>query len=353
MGGRTPREDGLLMPARWAQHDRTLVQWPTREAFFFAHLPEARHEYSEAIRVIARFEPVTVIANPGAKRQVVEMCGTDKVDVIEIPIDDAWVRDNGPIFVTDGRSGVAMTHFGFNAWGGKTDHYSNDADMARHLAEHLRMRRYVAPLIVEGGGITVDGEGTMITTETVSLNPNRNPGMTRDEVEAVFRAYLGVEKIIWIPHGLAEDSGERGTDGHSDNVVQFIRPGLVLLQTAPDRGNPNWDLSAENRARLASGRDAMGRKLEIVEMPYLSYSTKVDAQPYAAPYTNFYPVNGGLVAPSLGAADEDKAFAILQDLFPDREIVGTPADLQAYGGGGIGCITQQIPSGTPLPPGQA
>jgi agmatine deiminase len=352
MEERTPRVDGLFMPARWAEHDRTLIQWPNRRAWWDEHLADAKREFADVVRLISRFDPVTVIANPGLKSEVVEMCGADNVEVVEIPIDDAWVRDSGPIFVVDGRGGVAMTHFGFNAWGGKTEHYEDDAAVGKHLAEFLHMRRYVAPLIAEGGGITVDGEGTMITTETVHLNPNRNPGMEREEVDAVFRDYLGVEKVIWIPHGLAEDMGERGTDGHSDNVVQFIRPGLVLLQTAPDRSNPNWDLSLENRARLGSETDAMGRKLEIVEMPYLPYS-KVDGQPYAAPYTNFYPVNGGIVAPQLDATDEDKAFAILQDLFQDREIVGAPTVFQAFGGGGTGCITQQVPSGAPLAPNAA
>jgi agmatine deiminase len=347
---RTPGQDGLFMPARWTSHDRTLVSWPARENFWGGRLDATKAEYAQVIRTIARFEPVTVIANPGAAEEVAERCGTVGVSVAEIPIDDSWIRDNGPIFVVDGRGGVAMVDFGFNSWGEKFLPYDKDAAVGGHLASRLRMRRYAAPLIAEGGGITVDGEGTLITTESVLLNPNRNPGLSRDDVEQVLREYLGARKVIWLPYGLAEDMGELGTDGHSDNVVQYIRPGLVLFQAAPDTDNPNWELARQNRARLEAVTDAAGRRLQIVEMPYLPYTREIDGKRYAAPYTNFYPVNGGIIAPELGVPEDDKAHAILRELFPDHEIIGAPTDMQALGGGGIGCITQQIPAGTPLAP---
>jgi len=313
-------------------------------------MDQTKLEYAQVVRAIARFEPVTVIANPGATEEVAERCGTDNVDVLEIPIDDSWIRDNGPIFVVDGRGGVAMADFGFNSWGEKFLPYDKDAAVGQHLAERLQVRRYAAQLIAEGGGMTVDGEGTLITTESVLLNPNRNPGLSREDVERVLREYLGARKVIWLPYGLAEDMGELGTDGHSDNVVQFIRPGLVLFQVAPGKDNPNWELARQNRERLETATDAAGRRLEIVEMPYLPYTREIDGRRYAAPYTNFYPVNGGIIAPELGVPDDDKAHGILRDLFPDRKVVGAPTDMQALGGGGIGCITQQIPTGVPLPP---
>jgi len=347
---RTPEQDGLFMPARWTDHDRTLVSWPTRRILWGGHMDQTKLEYAQVVRAIARFEPVTVIANPGATEEVAERCGTDNVDVLEIPIDDSWIRDNGPIFVVDGRGGVAMADFGFNSWGEKFLPYDKDAAVGQHLAERLQVRRYAAPLIAEGGGMTVDGEGTLITTESVLLNPNRNPGLSREDVERVLREYLGARKVIWLPYGLAEDMGELGTDGHSDNVVQFIRPGLVLFQVAPGKDNPNWELAPQNRERLETATDAAGRRLEIVEMPYLPYTREIDGRRYAAPYTNFYPVNGGIIAPELGVPDDDKAHGILRDLFPDRKVVGAPTDMQALGGGGIGCITQQIPTGVPLPP---
>jgi agmatine deiminase len=347
---RVPARDGLFMPARWAEHDRTLMSWPARITLWGSYLEQAKLEYAHVVRAIARYEPVTVIANPGAAEEAAEHCGQDNVEVLEIPIDDSWIRDNGPIFVADAQGALAMVDFGFNAWGQRFPDHHKDAALSQHLADHLKMRRYAAPLIAEGGGITVDGEGTLITTESVLLNPNRNPGLSREDVERILADYLGAQKVIWLPCGLAEDMGPLGTDGHSDNVVQFIRPGLVLLQAAPSKANPNWAIAAENRVRLARASDATGRKLEVAEMPYLPYTREIDGRQYPAPYTNFYPVNGGIIAPQLGIPDDDKAFGLLQELFPSREIIGVPTDMQALGGGGVGCITQQIPAGATLPP---
>jgi agmatine deiminase len=350
MPASTPERDGLFMPARWVDHARTLVSWPARTSLWGDHLEEAKREYAEVVRTIATFEPVTVVANPHKTEEVLGLCGEQNLDVVEIPIDDSWIRDNGPIFVVDGHGGVAMVDFGFNAWGGKFHPYEDDAALPQRLAERMGIRRYVAPLVAEGGGIAVDGEGTLITTESVLLNPNRNPGMSREDVEQVLRNYLGAEKVIWLPFGLAEDMGASGTDGHSDNVVQFAQPGQVLVQVAPGRDNPNWELARANMARLKGTTDAGGRVLEIVDMPYLPYTRQIDGAVYPVPYTNFYPVNGAIIAPQLGVPEDDKAFAILADLFPARKVVGAPSDMQAFGGGGIGCITQQMPAGEPLAP---
>jgi agmatine deiminase len=339
----SPRDDSLFVPSRTTEHARTFVSWPCRKDFWGDFQAEAEAEYAAVIDAIARFEPVTVIAPPGVVPRL--PVGTaHPVDVAELPIDDSWVRDNGPIFVIDGHGGVAAVSFGFNAWGGKYAPFADDALLSARLAQLLGMRVYEAPLIAEGGGLAFDGEGTLITTESVLLNPNRNPGLTRERVEELLGAYLGIEKVIWLSGGLVED---RDTDGHSDNVVQFVRPGVVLAQMAPDRSNPNWDVLNDNRARLAKATDAAGRRLEIVEMPVLPY-VEVLGERYAVPYTNYYPVNGGIVAPRLGQADDDVGFALLRELFPDREVAGAPSRLLAYGGGGIGCITQQLPAGLAL-----
>ncbi len=340
----TPRQDGLTMPIRWVEHERTLISWPARESM--GHFDESKREWARVARLIAEFEPVSVIANPGTRDEVLELCG--EVDVIEIALDDAWIRDNGPIFLTDGNGGLAMTNFGFNAWGEKFTPWDKDAAAGAALADHLGIRRYVAPIIAEGGGLACDGEGTVITTESVVMNPNRNPGMSREELTQVLCDYLGVQKVIWLPYGLAEDMGPDGTDGHSDNIIQFIKPGQVLFQEAPDRSSPNWDMAAANRAVLERETDAHGRKLEIVEMPVLPFTREIDGVRYAAPYTNFYPVNGGIIAPVLDTPEDEVGHAILRELFPDRKVVGAPTDIQACLGGGIGCITQQIPVGTYL-----
>jgi agmatine deiminase len=341
----TPREDGFRVPIRSCPHERTLMAWPVRDDLFGGHEERARAEWAAVARTIARFEPVTMIVTRGAATVARDHCGPG-IELLELPIDDGWIRDSGPIGVVDGSGGVAMTRFGFNAWGAKYS-YDDDAEIAGRVAERLGYRTYRAPLIAEGGGIATDGEGTIITTESVVLNPNRNPGTSKEAAEAVFREYLGAEKVIWLPHGLAEDMGELGTDGHSDNIVQFVRPGVVLLQAVPERANPNWDLMRVNRSILEGMTDAAGRTLEIVEMPYLPYTEPIDGERLAAPYTNFYPVNGGIIAPRVDEATDDEAHALLGELYPGREVAAVPTLLQAYGGGGVGCVTQQVPAGPP------
>jgi agmatine deiminase len=341
----TPRVDGLFAPIRTAPHARTFVSWPSNfNSWGPDTLAAAQAEYSAIVAAIAQWEPVTVLADPGAA-PALPRGSRHPVEVFETPLDNCWVRDNGPFFVVDGDGGAAVVRGRFNAWGGRST-FGHDALVPVRLAERLGMRCYDAPVVLEGGGISFDGEGTAITTESVHLNPNRNPGVSREMVEQALRECLGVEKVIWLRDGLVED---RHTDGHSDNVVQFVRPGVVLAQMAPDRSNPNWEILSENRARLSGETDAAGRPLEIVELGVLPY-VEDERGSYAVPYTNYYPVNGAIVALELGRPEDETGFAALRALFPEREIVGAPSRLLAIGGGGIGCITQHQPTGRPLAP---
>jgi agmatine deiminase len=342
----SPRADGLRAPARTERHERTLVAWPTERPIWGAHRERAVAEYRALIAAIAGFEPVTVIADPTlADEARAECAALDRVDVLELPIDDSWVRDSGPIYLVDDRDGVALVQFGFNAWGEKYVPYDDDARLPERLAEAAGMRRYESPLVMEGGGFTVDGEGTLITTESVALNPNRNPGWTRDECVEALCAATGAELVIWLEHGLVED---RDTDGHSDNVVQFAGPGRVIVQVAPDRSNPNWERLRENAARLRATVDAQGRRLEVIEIAQLPYTEPVDGQRFAVPYVNFYPVAGAIVVPQLDAPGEEEAYATLTAALPGRQIAGVPSVMLAYGGGGVGCVTQHVPAGSVL-----
>jgi agmatine deiminase len=304
-------------------------------------------EYAALVETMARFEPVTVVAHPAQALEARERCNHADVDILEIPIDDSWIRDNGPIYLCDGAGGTALVQFRFNSWGEKYLPYDLDADLPRRLALATGTRHYRSPLTMEGGGFTVDGEGTLITTESVVLNPNRNPGWTREQCEDALRAATGAEKILWLEHGLVED---RDTDGHSDNVVQFAGPGRVIAQVAPDRSNPNWRRLRDNLERLRQATDAQGRRLEIVEIAQLPYTDELDGERFAVPYVNVYPVNGAVIAPRLDAPGEQEAHALLREAFADRELVGAPSAMLAYGGGGIGCVTQHVPAGAPLPP---
>ncbi|WP_194927362.1 agmatine deiminase family protein [Catenulispora pinisilvae] len=343
----------MRMPAEWAEHEGTLMAWPTRADLWGAVLDAAKDEYAEVARAVARFEPVLMVAPPGAGAEARERCGqgveagqhtirqpTDHpIEVIELPIDDSWFRDSGPIFVTDGAGGRAGVDFRFNAWGGKHSPWDADDRISALLLERLGVERVVSSLILEGGSITVDGEGTLITTEQCLLHPNRNPGWTRERIEDELKTRLGVTTVIWLPYGGAEDFE---TDGHVDGCCAFIAPATVIVQLPEDPAHPDYERCRANLEILRTSRDAQGRTLTIIPVPQ-SNRVDVDGEEVEVGYLNFYLPNGGCVVPIAGVPADEGALAALAKAMPDREVVGVRTRTIAYGGGGIHCITQQIP----------
>jgi agmatine deiminase len=336
----TPRATGLAMPAEWVEHERTLMAWPSRVELWGAGITRAKRDYATIATAVAAFEPVLMVAPEGAGAEVRRRCGRG-VDVLELPLDDSWMRDSGPIFVTGPGGRRAGVDFRFNGWGGKFLPCGRDDAMPRALLDHLDIDRFEAPLVLEGGSICVDGEGTLITTEQCLLNPNRNPELDRDTIEALLAEYLGIETVIWLPHGLVED---HDTDGHVDNVAAFVAPGRVLLQTVADTSSPNYEPLQENLERLRAATDARGRRLDVVELDVLPQA-EVRGQPGCVPYTNLYVANGAVIVPVSGDdPDRDEhVLAMLGSLFAPREVVAVPGQMLAEGGGGVHCITQQVP----------
>jgi agmatine deiminase len=321
------------MPAEWARHERTLMAWPTRLDLWGDQLQPARQEYAATANAIAAFEPLTMVCASAAEAAQARGALTAAVDVVELPIDDSWLRDCGPIFVVDGDGRRAGVHFGFNSWGGKFAPWDRDAAVGALLVEHVGDRRYDAPFVLEGGAVLVDGEGTLLTTEECLLNPNRNPGMSRDQIEAGVSDHLGVETIVWLGQGLVED---RDSDGHVDMIAAFTRPGEVLLQTlAP--GTPSHERMADNRSRLVAAG------LQVVDFPILA-SVEVAGEPIAVCQLNLYLCNGAVVMPLAGVDTDAEALERIAAAYPDREVVGVPGRVIAYGGGGPHCITQQVPA---------
>jgi agmatine deiminase len=353
----TPRADGFRLPARFTPHQRTLLSWPCREDLFGPLMDDARKEWAEVARGIARFEPVTVVVDPAQEAEARELLG-EGVDLLPIPLDDSWIRDTGPIFVRDDQGQVAMVHFGCDGWGEHFTPYDKDAQVPAAIAEAWGVRRYEAPFVLEGGAFNTDGEGTLLTTEQCLLH-HRNLGLGRGDNEELLKEWLGVEKVIWLPYGLVEDSGPFSTSGHVDDVAQFAAPGVVLAQTCePD--NPNYSRLQENLAVLEAATDAAGRRLEVVESPLLPYVQGVGAgldgvtgpgagKLMPAPYVNMVVVEGAVLLPLTGAEGEDEMHAEIGELV-GREPVGLPTELSAFGGGGLGCITQQVPAGAFAPP---
>jgi agmatine deiminase len=328
----SPAAQGLRMPPEWAPHERTLMAWPTRRELWGRELEAAKREYAGVANAIAAFEPVTMVAGSREDAADARALLATGVEVVELPIDDSWLRDNGPIFVTDEAGRRVGIHFRFNAWGGKYPPWDKDAAVGGQLAE--RFGEIVrAPFVLEGGAITVDGTGVLLTTEQCLLNPSRNPSLTREEIEQGLRDFLGVDQIVWLGDGLVED---RDTDGHVDLIAAFTGPRQVLLQSAPP-GNPNHEPLAANHERAAAAG------LEVIDFPLLPYGT-VDGEDVVASYLNLYIGDRFAVVPLAGAPTDEEALARIAAAFPRQEVVGVPALTIAFGGGGPHCITQQVPA---------
>lgn len=321
------------MPAEWAPHERTLMAWPTRPDLWGGQLEAAREEYAATANAIAAFEPLTMVCANAEEVAQARAALTTAAEVVELPIDDSWLRDCGPIFVVDGDGRRAGVHFGFNSWGGKFTPWDRDAAVGGLLVEHVGDNCYKAPFVLEGGAIAVDGEGTLLTTEECLLNPNRNPGMSREEIEAGLRDHLGVEAIVWLGQGLVED---RDTDGHVDMIAAFTRPGEVLLQSV-EPGAPSHERMADNRTRLTAAG------LDVVDFPILA-AVEVAGEPVAVSHLNLYLCNGATIVPLAGVDTDAEALERIAAAYPDREVVGVPGRVIAFGGGGPHCITQQVPA---------
>ncbi len=332
----SPSSEGFSMPAEWAPHAGCLMAWPTRKQLWGDRFAEAKQDYATVASAIAAFEPVLMVCNPGDADEVRDHCGSG-VDALEIPINDSWARDSGPIFVQDPSGKSAVVQFGFNAWGGRWDPHDDDARLATRVGEVLGLPVFTAPMVLEGGAFFVDGEGTLLTTEQCLLNPNRNSHLSRDQLESILSDYLGVRTIIWLPHGHVMDVGPEGTDGHVDGVAQYLAPGRVLLESTSDPGGPDYGPAQDNLAVLRAAVDAAGRSLDVELID-------PGSQPSVS-YVNHYLANGAAIVPVTGSPNDELALARLAEVYPDRSIVAVPGEALAYGGGGPHCITQQIPQG--------
>ncbi len=320
------------MPAEWTRHERTLMTWPCRLDMWGALLDRAEAQYAGVANAIVAHEPLTMVVPDDRAAARAGGLLDPRIELLRLPADDSWLRDNGPAFVVDGDTRVGVC-FGFNAWGEKFTPYDSDAALAGRLVAHVGGDAVVAPLVLEGGSIGVDGRGTLITTEQCLLHPNRNPSMSRDQIERHLREALGAETIVWLGQGLVEDLD---TDGHVDLIAAFTRPGQVLLQQVGPE-NPNHENMVDNRRRL----EACG--IEVLPFPYLG-SAVVDGVPVVVSHMNFYLCNGGVIVPIAGQDHDADALAAIAAAFPGREVVGVRAEVIAAGGGGPHCITQQVPA---------
>jgi agmatine deiminase len=357
----TPRADGFRMPGEFEPHAQTWMLWPQRPDNWRLGAKPAQRAWVAVASAIARFEPVTVGVDHAQFENARNMLPAE-IRVVELSSDDAWMRDCGPTFVVGDKGGVRLVDWEFNAWGGLYDGlyfpWDKDQMVPRKVAEIEGVDRYKAPLVMEGGSIHVDGEGTVVTTEECLLSPGRNPQLSRAQIEDHLRAYLNVEKVLWLAKGIDPEE----TNGHVDDVACFVRPGVVLAAVTDDTDDWRYELLQDNLRRLEATTDARGRTLEVhtVPMPAIMTITEDEAwgvdsaegsiprrpgDKTAASYLNFLICNDGVVMPVFDDPNDAVAKATIERLFPGREIVTVPGREIVLGGGNVHCITQQQPKG--------
>ena len=355
----TPAADGYRMPGEFEPHAGCWIAWPERPDNWRLGAKPAQGAYAAVAEAIAVSEPVTMAVSD-AQFEHCRSVLSPAVRVVEISTNDAWTRDQAPTFVVNRNGGLRGVDWHFNAWGGLEGGlyfpWDKDERLARKVLEIEGADRYRAPIVLEGGSVHVDGEGTVMATEECLLNPNRN-SLAREQIEQVLYEYLGAEKMIWLGPGVYNDE----TDGHIDNLACFAAPGVVLLTWTDDESDPQHTISRAALECLEAVTDARGRALEVIRLPSPGPVTNtpeeaegVDAvvgtlprrpgDRMAASYVNFYPANERVVMPLLDERCDDEATEILRGCFPDRELVGVPAREILLGGGNIHCITQQVPT---------
>ncbi len=357
--GTTPKQDGYRMPAEYEEQTQIWMLWPERPDNWRNGAKPAQKAFVNVATAISEFEPVTVCVNP-SQYQNARVQLPKNIRVVEMASNDAWIRDCGPTFVINDNGGIRGCDWTFNAWGGLVDglYFPWDQDdlVAQKVCEIEGVDSYrTDDFVLEGGSISVDGEGTLLTTEMCLLSEGRNPHMTKEEIEGKLKEYLNLEKIIWVKDGI--DPYE--TNGHIDDVACFVRPGEVACIYTEDENHPFYKEAQAAYKTLCEATDAKGRKLKVHKLCVTKepcYLTGADTIDYVegtlpreegevsiASYMNFLIVNGGIILPQYG--DENDALAVeqVQAMFPDRKVVGVRTEEVAYGGGNIHCITQQQP----------
>ncbi len=317
--------------------------WPTRPQIWQNRFRQAQLDYAEIARAIAGFEPVTMVCRPEHAELAADLCGSGTafpIELIEIPIDDSWARDSGPVYVLDADGKRMANDFVFNAWGEKFMPYTDDAKLAERLTDMRADQRRDFDFVLEGGALSVDGEGTLLTTQQCLFHPNRNPSMTRADIEAGLASAFGISVVMWLPYGLSLDDD---TDGHVDNVAAFAAPGYVVLQGCDDHDEEDHVRMELNRRWVHGSLDAHGEAISTLTIPVLPF-VEMNSERLCVPYLNYYVCNDAVMVPTTGHAADDEMLAMIGSAYPDRTVVAVPGATLALGGGGPHCITQQIPA---------
>ena len=331
------------LPAEWEPHAATWLAWPHRRATFLGSFAAIPPVYARLARLVAAYEPVRIVgardvlAGPRAL-----LADELSVTFVELPTSDSWIRDTGPVFVVPRErtgSPPAAVCWDWNAWGGKYPPWDADAEVSRGIAEHLGMQAFEPHVVLEGGAIETDGDGTLLANERCVVDPRRNPGLDRDAMEAILQRWLSVDRVLWVGGDLAGDD----TDGHIDQLARFVAPGRVLAARQPDPLDPNHAGLEANLTLLRRHVDARGRTLEVVPID-IPAGFAFQGTQLPASYLNFYVANGLVVVPVFGGPTDEPALATIAGCFPDRRIEPFDCRELVRGRGGVHCITRDEPS---------
>lgn len=328
----------FIMPGEWIEHRCCWMAWPKDDLSWRGLHNSAKETLTNLANLISKYEPVKFLVPEEDKKEAV-MLLSENVEVISMPINDAWTRDTAPSFVISRDNRLYGVNWKFNGWGDMSyANYDKDQYVAEKICSHLNITTLNPNLYNEGGAIHVDGEGTLICTKATVLNNNRNPNRTERDVEEIFHSFLGVDRVIWLEEGYIEDE----TGGHIDIISSFIRPGRVMHISTDDRSDPNYDIFQKNLKVLRTAKDARGRVLEVIEVPQPSIKV-VNGRRLSYSYLNFYMANGAVIVPQFNDPMDLIALEIFKKEFPDRDIIPFEAEILFHGGGGIHCVTQQEP----------
>ena len=339
----TPRDLGFAMPPEWAPHEATWMGYPADDDLWFGHLAGVRDEYAGLVRTIARFERVELLVrDEESERDARARLTGHNVRFHRVPLDDSWLRDSGPLFVTRGEKDpeVALVNWRFNAWGGKFE-WDNDNQVPEYVAQFLGMSHWDRPEVLEGGGLEISGDGAALTTRSCFLTDTRNPGLSEEGYTFLLSDQLGVEKLHWLDGGLENDH----TDGHVDTITRFAAGNVIVTSVEADPNDANHAVMQRNLATLRELRTPGGDFYQIVELPLPAHRLEGAEGRLPPTYANFYIGNGFVVVPQYGDPNDKKALDVLRPLFPDREVIGVPSRKIIEGGGSFHCLTQQQPAG--------
>ena len=334
---KTPAELGYRFPPEWSAHAATLTGWPFDDVYWEGQLEVARNDFETLVSAVARFEPVRLaVADDEARADAERRFSLQNVEIYGLELDDVWFRDIAPLFVKNAQGELAATDWLFNGWGNKY-RWLKDTRVPAKLAKDMSIKRFEIPVVMEGGALDINGAGECLTTRQCLLNPNRNPDLSKSELEQYLQAYLGVTKIIWLGGGLEGDK----TDGHVDTITRWANDRTVVTSVCEDESDSNYAPLAENSAILKRLE-----KYEVLELPLPKKRMDLDGERLPLTYANFYVGNGFVVVPTYQDANDERALDILRGAFPTREVIGLNATGLITGGGAFHCVTQQVPKGT-------